>query len=170
MSNTTLPPQAFTKEMLSEAFDWLNLQPDAIKNQVKSTEGMMSLYLRHKRHGKVGFVSESVSEQPPASIRHFQSDLKNLAEGLKQFDPPRQESPAKPQASPKASTYQSIEHTRESTKVTQSTSTAGDFFNDPNIISMLEWTQQRFNLSTKEEAARMLITIGQEQIEKLFPR
>ncbi len=144
----------------------------------------MSLYLRHKRHGKHGSVSESVSKEPPASIKHFQSDLKNLAEGLKQFETAEpvnsQPSPSEP---PRASFFSQEQPPQQQTPTHQppaptvnhspavhSSVTQSNSLGDPKVRALVLWTQERFNLSSESEALRLLVTIGQEQIEKLFPR
>ena len=73
---STLPPQAYTREILAVAFNWLQTQPESIRKLATSPDALVGLYMRAQRFGQ----SEAISTQT------FVSDLKNLAEGLKQFD------------------------------------------------------------------------------------
>lgn len=91
----TLPPQAYTREILTSAFNWLQLQPESVKKLATTPDALVGLYLRAQRYG-----SSSLETDAPISQQVFLSDLKSLAEGLKQFDEPsvRPTRPASPQA------------------------------------------------------------------------
>lgn len=79
----TLPPQAYTREILAVAFNWLQSQPDSIRKLAQTPDALVGLYLRAQRYG-----STSPEADAPVTSQNFVNDLKNLAEGLKQFDEP----------------------------------------------------------------------------------
>lgn len=90
------PPQAYTKETLAEAFEWLKAQPDNVKALAKDSSTLVSLYRNYQFRSQEGFSSpaDSVSAAAsgsdtiaPVSGEHFKTELKTLAEGLKEFAP-----------------------------------------------------------------------------------
>jgi hypothetical protein len=83
MNGPTLPPQAYTREILSSAFNWLQTQPESVRKLATSPDALVGLYLRAQRFG-----NSSLEADAPVSSQAFMSDLKNLAEGLKQFEGP----------------------------------------------------------------------------------
>ena len=46
---TNLPPEAFTKESLQEAFQWLQSQPESIRGLVDTPESLISIYRKSQR-------------------------------------------------------------------------------------------------------------------------
>ncbi len=78
MSMNPLPPQAYTKDTLVKAFQWIQLQPDNIKDLASTPDVLVSLYLKAKLQG------DAALERP--SIQNFKSELKNLAGQLGEFD------------------------------------------------------------------------------------
>jgi hypothetical protein len=86
MNGPTLPPQAYTREILTAAFNWLQTQPESVRKLATTPDALVGLYLRAQRFG-----SSSLEADAPVSSQNFISDLKNLAEGLKQFEGPAQE-------------------------------------------------------------------------------
>jgi hypothetical protein len=66
-----LPPQAYTKDTLVKALQWLISQPNHIREMAATEDLAVSLYLKCQREG-----AESL-ERP--SIKNFKSELKNLA-------------------------------------------------------------------------------------------
>ena len=79
----TLPPQAYTREILTAAFNWLQAQPESVKKLAVTPDALVGLYMRAQRYG-----ASSMEADAPVSSQNFMSDLKNLAQGLKQFDEP----------------------------------------------------------------------------------
>ncbi len=77
MMKTNLPPQAYTREVFSNAYDWLQSQSRSIKELAQTPDDLVALYLQARRHGHLSDSSGKKS---------FKNDLKNLAEGLRQFD------------------------------------------------------------------------------------
>lgn len=83
-SGPTLPPQAYTREILTSAFNWLQTQPESVKKLATTPDALVGLFMRAQRFG-----ATSMEADAPVSSQAFISDLKNLAEGLKQFEDPR---------------------------------------------------------------------------------
>src|SRR5262245_654213 len=80
MIRGNLPPQAYTREVVATAYNWLQAQPEHIRKMAQNTDTLVALYLRAKR------------ENPPegeaaASVESFRSQLKNLASEIQQFVP-----------------------------------------------------------------------------------
>ena len=66
-----LAPQAYTKETLIKAFEWLQSQDESIKSIATSVDALIGLYMKAKLQGE-----ESLHR---LSIKNFKNDLKNLA-------------------------------------------------------------------------------------------
>ena len=78
---SNLPPQAYTRDTLTTAFNWLQAQPESVKRMAPNPDALVALYMRSQRY--CGAETEA-----PVSSQNFISDLKQLAEGLKQFEHP----------------------------------------------------------------------------------
>lgn len=78
MMKTNLPPQAYTREVFASAYEWLQTQSKSIQELAQTPDDLVALYLQARRHGHL--------KNTGSSGKSFQSDLKNLAEGLRQFD------------------------------------------------------------------------------------
>lgn len=96
MANTNgWPPQAYTKETLAEAYEWLKTQPDTVKVLAKDSATLVSLYTNHQLRSQEGITGhfdpseavEAIQQSAPVSGEHFKSELKTLAHGLNQFAP-----------------------------------------------------------------------------------
>jgi hypothetical protein len=74
-----LPPQAYTRDTLVKAIEWMSTQPQAVRERANSADLMVSYYLQARR--KVAAQIEA-----PVSGETFKTDLKHLAEDLKQFE------------------------------------------------------------------------------------
>src|SRR5438128_1927389 len=77
-----LPPQAYTRDVLVKAIDWLATQPQSVRDRGLPADALVSLYLQSRRR------SNDWKEEAPLSSENFKSDLKHLAQDLKQFDEP----------------------------------------------------------------------------------
>lgn len=152
-----LAPQAYTKETLSKAFDWLQYQPDQVKQVATSPDVLVGLFLKAQRQG-----IDHIDVDAPVSSKKFLSDLKNLKKDMAQFEDPA------------TSAQNSIQ-----TQVTQTTTvseTKSMSMNAPtpnqNLMAQLDAqslqavraVQERFNLSSPQEALRMIISVGSKQI------
>jgi hypothetical protein len=96
MAFTHLPPQAYTRDVLAAAYEWLRSQPQSIRELATSSDNLVSLYMQSRRRpGSLSQMTnaELTSLQTPAnpvmntaSAEAFKKDLRSLAEGLKQFE------------------------------------------------------------------------------------
>ncbi len=211
MTKGTLPPQAYTREILTQAYQWMHTQPESIRKLADSADALVGLFLRAKRSGDA-----NLETSVPASTENFRANLKTLAAELEQFSSPntslgaptssldltesRNLEPKKsgPQEyrpptnfvfAPKSkiSAESSFEesnkdapsfvegknwdaHLRNGFSHTNSNNSAGIFtFEslDPKSRAIVSKVQNRFNLSSENEALRLLISLGAERIEKL---
>jgi len=76
--STDLPPEAFTKKTLQDAFNWLQDQPEPVKASVHTPERLVSLFRKSQRLD---------DQDAPVSSKKFLDDLKSLATSLDQFNP-----------------------------------------------------------------------------------
>lgn len=188
-----LPPQAYTREVLMKAFEWSQTQPQSVMERAGSADALVALYLQAKRRGTAADGTPLQWEQPtPASVEAFKADLKNLAEGLRQFDddsfapphttnppaqaghesgpavsfksPPVNPPPAATFSGPQASPYLA------SPAPTPKTAEGVSSRLDPKSRQWILEVQSRLNLSTEDDALRTLIAIGYERIRDLLPR
>ena len=193
MDTQTFPPQAYSKETISEAFMWLQSQPEDVKSKATHTEALLSLYLRNKSQ-KYWAAKTNTSINNGTS--HFNDELQEIALNL---------SPSQAQTTSQPYTNGANEHVPE-THV-QESSTVEPAFNKPphslngssqsvlpnsqgnkeehhvldtkkptiedvldtKSLNLLRRTQVKLNLSSNKEAARLLICLGFEQIKSLLP-
>ena len=73
-----LPPQAYTKETLIQAYNWLRSQPPHIQELAKTPEALVSLYSKAQMHGE-NYLSRSNNQS-------FKSELKTLANQMGDFE------------------------------------------------------------------------------------
>lgn len=186
-----IPPEAFTKETLQEAFAWLQSQPDLVRNSVHTKERLVSLYRRSQRLN---------DGDHPVSSKKFITDLKALASTIDQFNgqamdlqppppPPFMEpqetifEPKSPKHSPTPTVaaappipppLASEETTMETVKkasfeVTTNTrqTTTRSLNLDSRTEERIQTVQNRFNLSSREEALRLLVSLGYEKFNEI---
>lgn len=189
-----LPPQAYTRDVLMKAFEWSQTQPPAVRERAGSADALVALYLQAKRRGTAADGTPLQWEQPTAaSVEAFKADLKNLAEGLRQFDEetlapphtpnqpvhtPLQVEPAVSfRTAPLNSTPQgqAPPHSTASSAPApaargQQAAAGVSSFLDPKSRQWILEVQGRLNLSTEDDALRTLIAIGYERIRDLLPR
>ncbi len=179
MTTANYPPQAYTREVLTQAFNWLRTQPQSVKDRALTADSLVSLYLHARRQEHLG----SWESEAPVSSENFKSDLKNLAQGLREFEnftPPVEAKPsevkqseAKPQETFQAATthHQVEQETRVSTTSTRVTAkvTASGVQFDEKTLETLRKVRARLNLSSEAEAARMLIVLGAERLNRVLP-
>lgn len=78
---TNIPPQAYTRDTLVKAIEWVSTQPPSVRERASSADLVVSFYLQACRKA-------AVQMEAPVSGENFKSDLKHLAEDLKKFDEP----------------------------------------------------------------------------------
>lgn len=189
-----IAPQAYTKETLAEAFDWLQYQPAQIRQAASSPDSLVGMYLKAKRHGIQSLTRENNDPSGSASSKQFLQDLQTLKKDFDAFEespeanlevspaaaePPtakkvhatvHQETPPAPPASgifqspPAASGTTTTTRTAQVTHTQQVVETTQSF--DEESEQMLEDTMKRFNLSQKSEAMRLLMSVGYKQTLK----
>lgn len=96
---TNLPPQAYTRDTLVKAIEWLATQPQAVRERATSADLIVSYYLQARRR------MTAAQMEAPVSGENFKADLKHLAEDLKQFEDPS----APPTAANRALSHGQIE-------------------------------------------------------------
>ncbi len=79
MAINNLPPQAYTRETVAEAFEWMKSQSPSTRDLAKDANTLVSLYLNAKRHKRI-------KNMQPGDSAEFQNELKSLAKGIKQFN------------------------------------------------------------------------------------
>lgn len=193
--NNDLPPEAFTKETLQEAFNWLQEQPEPLRSSIQTPERLVSLFRKSQRLHDA---------DAPVSSKKFVDDLKTLANSLDQFNQPtinlnpqpapppavvpptverfeHQAPPAQPQVTmaqpppqpqPQQATFtQSVKQTQkakiEFTTETQNITAQGIEIDDVTI-ERVKKVRERFNLGSDNEALRLLVSIGFEKFNQ-FP-
>jgi hypothetical protein len=75
----TIPPQAYTRDVLVKAIEWMQQQPQSVREKATSADLMVSFYMQACRRA-------AATHEAPVSQENFKQDLKHLAEGLKQFE------------------------------------------------------------------------------------
>lgn len=175
-----IPPQAYTRDVLVKAIEWIGTQPPSVREKATSADLLVSFYMQACRRA-------SASHEAPVSQENFKADLKNLAQGLKAFEDPapsqsapnrfasygveplfRHEMPipesvyAPPPPPPIAPAAPPPPVTRAQTQGPQWTI-------DPRSLSAAKELQQRLNFATEQDAIRFLVTLGIERSRELFP-
>lgn len=144
------PPQAYTKETLLKAYNWLQDQSEAVRDVATTPDQLVSLYLKAIR----GASPESL-ERP--SLQSFKSELKNLA-GMMGGLEKKQESeiplPPLPPQAPVTSTPVAPAAAKPSL--------------DELTQSLIREVKSELNLSTDQEALRMLVKIGYQKVKSLY--
>lgn len=73
MQAKDFPPQAYTKETVSEAFTWLQSQPDEVKKQATQTHQLIALYLKDKSQ-------QYWTSKTKTPVEDFKSQLQDMAQ------------------------------------------------------------------------------------------
>lgn len=188
----TLPPQAYTREILTSAFNWLQTQPDSVRKLATTPDALVGLYTRAKRFG-----NSSLEADAPVSSQNFMNDLKNLAEGLKQFESPttamtgggppqshlvnhpssRPPSAVAgshfasagviPEAPPPGPQQISTVTTSHHTQVTASTTTTLSGLNERSR-AMIQEVKSQMNLSSDAETINMMVALAYKSLKSLL--
>lgn len=184
--STDLPPEAFTKKTLQDAFNWLQDQPEPVKASVHTPERLVSLYRSSQRR--------IPDLDAPVSSKKFIDDLKNLASSLDQFNQspgartplvsspklslePEIERYQPPQVPPpppeiasgtRISTHLETETRKASLEITkqQQHTTTETLHLDSTSRERVQQVRERFNLGTDHEALRLLISLGFEKFSQ----
>lgn len=192
-----LPPQAYTKDTLVQAYAWLQGQNENIKELATTPDVLVSLYLKAKLQGN------SALERP--SIQNFKNELKNLAGMIGEFEVVEQQgsttgnstelatstirfrsqnmrsseqsssmhtvnhaAPKAPPPSAGASAYSHQQPPQPEPAAPQSTENSEFHRLDSRSLDMIQDVKIQFNLSSDTEAMRLLISIGYNQVKNLL--
>lgn len=177
MTMNPIPPQAYTKDSLLKAYAWLQNQDTSIKEMATTPDILVSLYLKATRDG------DAALDRP--SIQNFKHELKQLAGLMGEFEkdgaPVKSAdtlnlplssagSPQKRETAPKAAESLSLDFQALEKKynagMTQSISEALDL--DSSSIALINEVRQKLNLTTNQDALKMLIQVGYNKVKKLL--
>lgn len=76
----SIPPQAYTRDVLVKAIEWMQHQPPSLREKATTADLMVSFYMSACRRNAASNLEAPVSQE------NFKADLKHLAEGLRQFE------------------------------------------------------------------------------------
>ena len=155
--NPTPPPQAYTADIIARAYEWVKSQPQHIQEMAKSSDALVALYMK--------------SRKATGSSGAFASDLKNLSEKIRKFDDfseiekrvefrvesALRESPPSPGLGPAPADAKPTEQRGLDSRLT-----------DARTQEALLQVQQALNLSSPEEALRVLVQLGLRQIRQIL--
>lgn len=202
MTMNPFPPQAYTRETLVKAYQWLQNQNDHIKALATTPDLLISLYMKTKNSG------EDFLERP--SLKTFKSELKNLAGMMGEFETepttaalaaepvsqqptssanihvslsPAAAAPANPPPTAAAPTRPSTIANPTASQAATSAVTPGLNFQsavsapqdpispgfqlDPRSLGILQEVKATLNLSSDQEALRLLISMGHNRLKNL---
>ncbi len=180
MPMNPIPPQAYTRDTLVQAYAWLQNQNDSIKEIASTPDILVSLYLKYKSQGN------DFLERP--SIKNFKAELKNLAGLMGDLDsnptannhaPPLQNTnPKNPnvasqtaqpnnnrQAAPKEEAIQKDSSFSE--PPSYSSKKATDSL-DSTTQNLIREVKEMMNLSSESEALRLIVSVGHKQLKNLM--
>lgn len=180
MSINNFPPQAYTRDTLSAAYEWLRDQPGSIRELAQDSDSLVALFMQSRRrsgspnHSTQMPVTLPTQNQTLASTENFKEDLKVLAQGLKQFENPKQPTPKREDfAKPPPQEFRTPEFrapeikTPEPKIIEPQTQTIAL---DAKSLSLIIEIQKRLNLSCPNEAMRMIITVGADRVRDILPK
>lgn len=162
------PPEAYSKELLSEAFNWLQNQPESVRELVQTPENLITIYRNEQK---------KMQTDAPVSSKQFVSELKSLAKGLEEFDndgpktsavsnsapaPTPTPAPPPPQKEYSSSPRGKIHQPTSSPKTPMASHDM-----DPRTRQMVQETRLRFNLTSDAESLRLLVALGHEKLSKI---
>jgi hypothetical protein len=189
MTMNPLPPQAYTKETLGKAFAWLQAQSENIKEMATSPDILVSLYLKAKLNGN------GALDRP--SIQNFKSELRSLAGMMGEFEvmdpsaglearvqsemqaggsterpphahvfPPQAVPPVTPSSTGAAAFSFSPPPPPSQYPISASAAAVTSDL-DPRSLALIREVKNDLNLSSEQEALRMLISLGAKSLRKL---
>ena len=184
------PPQAYTKETLLKAYNWLQNQSDAVREVATTPDQLVSLYLKSSRGG----VTQESLERP--SVQNFKSELKSLAGMMGDLEkknapteptyyqhpqPPQQQTytPPQPTYTPPQQSYSAPQsqnpfstqyqvQTSPSPTTQPSVGPQTSKSLDEMTQSLIREVKTELNLSSDQEALRMLVKIGYQKVQSLY--
>lgn len=185
MTKSHFPPQAFTKAELTKAFQWLQQQPETVRNQVGSSDALMTMYRRSQVYGSLNPASEA-----PVSEKKFKSELKDLAVQMGSFDSTKEpneelskkkyiEAPPSHATPPTTSNFNMETSSYTPPPTVNYSPAANQSFIDPgateNLFELdglskqrLEELKHQLNLGSEKEVLRLAITVAYHRLKQLL--
>jgi hypothetical protein len=182
---TNLPPQAYTRDTLVKAIEWLSSQPPSVRERATTADVIVSFYMQAARKA-------AAQMEAPVSGENFKADLKHLANDLKKFEEPRTPSyPADIAPPPPATFSRAPSHTVEPLFKPADPPPRFEIVPEPppmvmppppprqeqkvvswpvdsRSLAMAKEIKERFNLGNEQEALRMLIVMGAQKVKETF--
>lgn len=181
MTMNPLPPQAYTKETLVQAYAWLQSQSEQIKEMATSPDTLVSLFVKAKLQG------HSSLERP--SIQNFKNELKSLAGMMGEFEvvdqpsenggpptvrirPPERANSEAIRHEARVEKQESRQETRHETRheirheIRHETKQSDEL--DAHTLTMIQEVKNQFNLSSNTEALRLLVAAGYKRIRDIL--
>jgi hypothetical protein len=180
---SSVPPRAYTRETLTTAFNWLQSQPDSVRTKATTPDALVGLYMQAQRGGA---FAQGFDAEAPVSSQAFMSDLKNLAEGLKEFDDSRTHRAVTPPAGSRAQLGQSPTYpqfsrdaVRESGREPSAVDHAPVMADHAPVAAlvgelnersrqMLREVQAAMNLTSEVETLNMMIAMAHKSLKSLL--
>jgi hypothetical protein len=150
------PPQAYTKETLLKAYNWLQSQSDAVREMATTPDQLVSLYLKNSR-------GSSLEHLDRPSVQSFKTELKNLAGMMGDLE--KKQEPVYVPPTPQVSAPIAAPQPPPAAPV-QARSTNAQM--DDLTQSLIREVKSELNLSTDQEALRMLVKIGYQKVRSLY--
>ncbi|WP_347357647.1 hypothetical protein [Bdellovibrio sp.] len=174
MTMNPLPPQAYTKETMLKAYQWLMVQNSSIKEMATTPDILVSLYLKATRDG------DHSLERP--SIQNFKNELKSLAGMMGELDRPVMTAAAaaavqaQPMMTPAQQMVVATPAPVAQTQVSYTEKTLTTMSHTQDLVdlldcgskAMIQEVKGEFNLSSDLEALRMLIKVGYSRSKALL--
>lgn len=199
MAMNPFPPQAYTRETMIKAYQWLQSQSPQIRELATTPDILISLFQKAQLQGK------DALERP--QLQNFKNELRSLAGMMGEFDtaegtpttptPPAPSgnlnpatSPSTPATNPTASnpapvtspgTAASLAAVAQAAAMDRTSSVqlpqdsqdlhrVGHFVLDSKSLEWLEEIQRELNLESTSEALRLALSVGYGRLSELFPR
>jgi hypothetical protein len=176
-----LPPEAYTRETLQEAFNWLQDQPEPVRATIHTPERLVSLFRKSQRLNDL---------DAPVSSKQFIDDLKSLATSLNQFGSSSSQTEVSNNSfdfknnnsatlndsditttSHALGSQSEVETKSKKTSIlmtqeTKQKTTTTSLNLDPLTMERVQKIKERFNLSSDQEAVRLLVSLGFEKFSQ----
>jgi hypothetical protein len=163
------PPQAYTKETLLKAYNWLQNQSDAVREVATTPDQLVSLYLKSSRGG----VTQESLERP--SVQNFKSELKSLAGMMGDLEkknaptePTYYQHPVPPPLPQQTNSQPQPTNVAPPPPTPAATAPQASKSLDEMTQSLIREVKTELNLSSDQEALRMLVKIGYQKVQSLY--
>ncbi len=186
MALGTIPPQAYTKETLAQAYNWLKDQPEEVARYATNPDRLVAIFLRSKKGFKVGDLSgelgaqelqrftDSRSRENFDTQAHLRELLRDPQAAAPQMPPQGalQSTPmASPVASPQTPPLQTHSHEgaphREPPPPSRENQLARVL--GPSCYELIQHVKSSLNMESDIEVLRLLTTLGYEKAKTILP-